>query len=313
LKVQAPGKVVLWGEYAVLAGAPAAVMAVNRYAEVTLAQTTRHTRFSSRGFLTPGVYKANDQFCRAPAAQLAETVLAHCGHHRYPQPFSLCSDTRDFFSRDGRKLGIGSSAALCTATYVALCDLLQLPASENQAIDIHRQFQGGKGSGLDVAASWHGGVIRFADGAGRAWRWPADLHWRIVWTGTSAATVSTLGSFEAWRERSNSEPSELAELKALSASLFDAPTPTNLQHYSQTLKAVDDAARLNIFTPEHQRLAKIAHQQGLVYKPCGGGGGDIGLACGEDPQALSAFTTAAAAEHFVPLDLEIASHGVQAG
>ena len=31
---------------------------------------------------------------------------------------------------------------------------------------------------------------------------------------------------------------------------------------------------------------QIAAEFGLVYKPCGAGGGDIGLACADDPQAL---------------------------
>lgn len=313
MKVQAPGKVVLWGEYAVLTGAPAAVMAVNRFAEVSLRPTTGHTRFSSRGFLTPGVYKADNTFCRAPTARMAETVLTHLGHSRYPQAFSLRSDTRAFFAGDGRKLGIGSSAALCTATYVALCKLLEQPASEAQAMDIHRQFQGGSGSGLDVSASWHGGVICFNNGRGAAWQWPADLHWRIVWSGVSAPTVSTLGSFKQWREQNGEDPLELIELQSLCKDLFNAPTLANLQHYCTALTALDEAAQLNIFTPEHQRLAKIAHTHGLVYKPCGAGGGDIGLACGADPQAINAFTVAAKAEQFVPLDLEIASHGVRAG
>ncbi len=317
MTVKAPGKVVLWGEYAVLAGAPAAVMAVNRYAEVKLTPTTAYTLFSSQGFLTPSVYKADDQFCHAPAAQIAETVLAYLGHNRYPDRFSLCSDTTPFFAEDGRKLGIGSSAALCTATYVALCRWLDVTADVPQAIEVHRQLQGGKGSGLDVAAAWHGGVIRYEQLKGSAWAWPERLYWSVIWTGVSATTVSALGNFQTWRRQAaqdanSNEPRVLDDLKSLCLILFDAPSVENMGDYVACLRAFDTAARLNIFTPEHQRLAKIATTHGLVYKPCGAGGGDIGLVCGEDPQAVAAFTDAARAEQFVPLDLEIASHGVRA-
>jgi phosphomevalonate kinase len=311
LIVRAPGKVVLWGEYAVLADAPAAVMAVDRYAQVSLTPGGSYTRFTSRGFLTPGVYKADDRFCGAPCAAMAETVLSHFGNSRYPQPFSLCSDTSAFYSDGGAKLGIGSSAAVCNATYTALCRLLDQPASEAEAIQIHRTFQRGKGSGLDVAASWHGGVIRYQSGHSSSWQWPASLHWRVVWTGTSASTVSSLGDFNSWRQQGDQQ--ELIELAALSSALFDNPDLTHLQAYCDQLEALDNAAQLNIFTPEHRRLATIAQQHGLVYKPCGAGGGDIGLACADDPQALDAFAAAAKHQQFVPLHLEIASHGVRAG
>lgn len=311
MRVRAPGKIVLWGEYAVLNGAPAAVMAVDRYAEVFLAASTSTWRFSSQGLLTPGIYKAHNPFCGAPAAAIAETILRLWGYACLPQPFTLSSDSRAFAHSDGTKLGLGSSAAVCTATYIALAKLLDKPTSEAEAIAAHRAFQGGRGSGLDVAASWHGGVIRFDQGVSNAWQWPAHLHWQAIWTQHAASTTSALGHFEQWRQ--SQDNSALQRLSETATALFEDPSLAGLAQYAAHLRMLDDAAQLNIFTPEHNRLATIADAHGLVYKPCGAGGGDIGLACGEDPQALEAFARAAAGEHFVPLDLEIARHGVTAG
>ncbi len=309
--VRAPGKLVLWGEYAVLNGAPAAVMAVNRYAEVTLTPSTPAWRFTSQGFLTPGIYKAHNPFCGAPAAAVAETILRLWGYTCLPPPFSLSSDSRAFQHNDGTKLGLGSSAAVCTATYMALAKLLDKPTSEAEAIAAHRAFQGGRGSGLDVAASWHGGVIRFAQGTSNPWTWPTHLHWQAVWTQHAASTTNSLGHFEQWRQ--SQDTSALQRLSDTASALFVDPSLAGLAQYAEHLRMLDDAAQLNIFTPEHNRLATIADAHGLVYKPCGAGGGDIGLACGEDPQALEAFARAAAGEPFVPLDLEIARHGVTVG
>ena len=54
VKVSAPGKMVLLGEYAVLVGAPAAVTAVNRRARVELAPSaSNHWRLIAPG-LAPG-------------------------------------------------------------------------------------------------------------------------------------------------------------------------------------------------------------------------------------------------------------------
>lgn len=312
----APGKVVLWGEYAVLAGAPAAVMSVNRLASVTLTPQKNRWRFSSRGFLTPGVDKATAEFCRAPAAAMVEAVLNHWGYTEYAttvenRPFSLFTDSSAFFHAAGEKLGIGSSAAVCVATYQALCKWLGRTPALSEAIDIHRSFQGGRGSGLDIAASWHGEVIRFQQDTAEAWQWPEQLHWQIVWTRTSAATAGSLGDFNNWYQQT--AHAELDDLADRARALFEQPDLANLSAYTQQLQVLDNTAELNIFTPEHRRLATIAAAHGLIYKPCGAGGGDIGLACGLDPHALQAFATAAGAEQFVPLDLEIARHGVEAG
>jgi len=48
----------------------------------------------------------------------------------------------------------------------------------------------------------------------------------------------------------------------------------------------------------------------VLYKPCGAGGGDIGMAFADDPSALAHFRQQAAANGFTPLDLETATHGV---
>ncbi len=320
MRVRAPGKVVLWGEYAVLAQAPAAVMAVNREAQVDLDPAAQRNLFRSEGFVTPAVYKADLNFCNAPTAAMAEAVCAALGYTQWPCALSLRSDTRAFFANNGHKLGLGSSAALCVATYVALCEVFQHTASPAEAIAIHRQFQGGRGSGLDVAASWQGGVIRYTDGQLQPWPWPPDLYWSVVWTGVSASTVRSVVNFEHWRRHSaqGREPQTLQALKELSTTLFASSGHasqllTSLRAYCAALADLDRAAELQIFTPQHLQLAKLAARSGLVYKPCGGGGGDVGIACSEDPQRLAEFNAAARAEHFHPLDLEIATHGVRVG
>jgi phosphomevalonate kinase len=83
-----------------------------------------------------------------------------------------------------------------------------------------------------------------------------------------------------------------------------------LAHYCEVLKSFDAAANLNIFTHEHTRLGTLAAGSGVLYKPCGAGGGDIGIGFSDDPDALAVFRQRAAENGFLPLDLEMASHGV---
>lgn len=312
---QAPGKVVFWGEYAVLAGAPSAIMAIDRYAQVELNTRPVGWLFSSRGFTTPGIDKHTPTFSDAPAAKFSELALAHWGYTELPSAFQVCSDSSDFFApqidrQPRQKLGIGSSAAVCTATYLALAEHLHKTPSLAEALAIHHRFQGNKGSGLDVAASWHGGFIRYQENTATPINWPENLHWRVIWTGTSASTGRSLTNFAKWREQSST--ATLTALSVASSTLCNNISLTNIGAYTDCLRALDEAAQLNIFTHDHQRLATIATAHDLIYKPCGAGGGDIGLACGADAKILDAFCATVATENYLPLNLETAPNGVKA-
>jgi D-serine dehydratase len=50
----------------------------------------------------------------------------------------------------------------------------------------------------------------------------------------------------------------------------------------------------------------------LVYKPCGAGGGDIGIAFGFEPEALNRFCQQVTTLKFINLDMEMALNGVKA-
>ncbi len=308
----APGKLVLWGEYAVLAGAPAAVMAVNRRATVQV-KPAPAWQFTSSGLPTAGVYCGTGEFTETPTAGTAEAVLRHLGYGALPQPaMRVHSATEDFFN-DGVKLGLGSSAAICAATTAAFGHQLRHAVTLDDALAVHHRLQGG-GSGLDVAASWHGGVIRFERTSDAvdvtATTLPDNLCWQVVFTGTPAVTAAHVSNFNAWRESQDNGVLEV--LADASSALFSASRDLSAwRRYITALGDLDAAAGLNIFTQEHAQLATIAAAHGLVYKPCGAGGGDIGIAVGDEPAAVTAFTAAASAQNFVPLDLEIATDGVR--
>jgi len=308
----APGKVVLWGEYAVLAGAPAAIMAVDTVAQVRIEERQDNTwHFSSTGFDSPSAMVTNSTLPSEPTAAFTASILQHWGLVRLSDVCSgadLHTDSADFFA-EGHKLGLGSSAAVCNATYAGLCQLLHKVPSLAEAQLIHRNWQGGKGSGLDVAASWFGGVIRYQNGQAETYSWPKDLHWQLVWTGKSAKTVDHITSFDTWRSQDQS--SLLDDLSQLSSQLFDQPGEDNLLNaYQHALFALDVSAQLNIFTTEHRSLVKLADSQGITYKPCGAGGGDIGIALSTDTDALEKFRSAVSDNDFLLLDLEMAEHGI---
>ena len=308
----APGKIVLWGEYAVLAGAPAGVMALSNRATIRMAPSPdEHWHFHSEGFVTEPARCPSDQLPSNPQSTFVRLILARWGYRSLAEcanPLSITADSSAFFAA-GEKLGLGSSAAVCAATYCALCELTQHSALLSDVMALHRDWQGGKGSGLDVASAWHGGLIHFQQGKAVSADWPTDLFWQVVWSGNSAKTTDHITHFERWRDGADNTP--LNDLAMLSNEICkQGPNLSLLTDYCQTLKALDEAAILNIFTQEHSRLGKLAAALGVLYKPCGAGGGDIGIAFSEDPQAIAAFRQQAAANGFLPLDLEMATDGV---
>ncbi|MFU8816622.1 MAG: mevalonate kinase [Pseudomonadales bacterium] len=321
IEASAPGKVVLWGEYAVLTGAPALVMAVDRYARCQLQATADVWEFAALGFAAPAARIARQRLLAAdppPADAVWRTVWqalrAVDGAH-LPQGGQVCLDTRSFHHH-GSKLGLGSSAAICVAAYGALCRLLGQQPSYTGALAVHRQLQGGAGSGIDVAASWHGGTVKFLRGDATepgpvsAWSLPAELHVTFIWTGRPASTVDHLARFRAWLERGQHAP--LDALSLASQRLFETERlEAALKDYVAALQALDAAASLGIFSDAHVRLGRLAIEAGVVYKPCGAGGGDLGAAFTDDAAAAARFARMASAQQFLPIPLEIASHGFQ--
>jgi phosphomevalonate kinase len=308
----APGKAVIWGEYAVLAGAPAMVMAVNRYATTSIAPRADGWHIQSRGFpgaemLTAADLENGVRHLEPTAADLIRAVVAALESPDLPAGAEVVMDTSTFH-QGGAKLGIGSSAAICTAACAALCDHLQMPFTRDAALAAHRNLQGSSGSGLDVAAACAGGTIRFESGRVSETAWPAELTFSFIWTGHSATTTRHIARFRSWQESGQTQP--LAALCAASEALFDRLTLDGLRDYAIRLEEMDAAAGLGIYGEAHRRLSELANRAQVVYKPCGAGGGDIGIAVSDDVTTLTGFLTSTAREKFTVIDLEIATDGV---
>jgi len=321
----APGKLVVSGEYAVLVGAPALVLALDRRVVVRLAPGERDWRFTSHGYTGHARHASSNLLGPVdlpfddPAfmGQQVLRAIAACGVQRdWPDAVDVDIDSRQGFAA-GAKLGIGTSAALCVAFSAAACAYLGSEADPLAiAFAAHARAQGGRGSGLDVASAHRGGLIRFVRDAEQpkieSVVWPARVHRLAIWTRESAATVDYIDRFDRWRRAARPASLDaLVEYAAATAPALSDPTAfmRELRTFSARLDELDRDSGLGVHSPAHRRLAKLAGGA-LVYKPCGAGGGDLGLACSEDLAALAAFGAAAADQGFSPLPLELPQHGV---
>jgi phosphomevalonate kinase len=315
LRASAPGKVVLLGEYAVLEGAPALVMAVDRRAAVEIqpsdqpgflidapevCEQTVRCAFDAAN----GLYWLEGEPFAARFGLVTGLLRGLIARGSIPATLRcrLRLDTSAFFRNQGgaaAKLGLGSSAALTVALAAALHAYANggaLPARAlwlRELLQLHRDFQGGRGSGIDVAASLYGGTLCYqlhpadlCDASVQPVVWPAVLQRLMVWSGQSASTADFLARLAQWRsaEPQLSAPliQELCSLACRGAAATAAGATAQLLEtvleFGVSLQKLGEAAKIHIFTPEHLRIRGIVEAAGGVYKPCGAGGGDLGMA-----------------------------------
>ena len=144
----APGKIVLWGEYAVLTGAPAGVMALSNRASIRMKPSAdKRWHFDSKGFFSKPASCPSDQLPNTPQSTFVSLILAHWGYTSLAQcsaPLRVTTDSSAFFAAN-QKLGLGSSAAVCTATYRALCEPHPALPRTQRSDDIASQLAGRQG------------------------------------------------------------------------------------------------------------------------------------------------------------------------
>lgn len=342
IEATAPGKVALLGEYAVLEGAPALVMAINRRVRVSLAAHERTfcsvsapewAVDTARFELGPAGAKWMDGNSSRYdlAAHVIRAFFERRRHSAACPPFHLILDSTSLMEKrpsGPAKLGLGSSAALTVALcnalgyYVASQQDSSQPPDLDELIDTHAGFQHRRGSGLDVAASLYGGLIEYRRAPVplvRPSQLPADVEFCFVWSGRQAATGRFLAKIDQWRRGNRQRYQRLTDTlaQASEAGVRAAGTGDGdeflriVDEYAAGLQALGRASGADILSEPHRRLGKLARRCQVVYKPCGAGGGDIGVAMSRDPATLARFLACLEPESFKPLSLQIDRSGVE--
>lgn len=264
---RAPGKLLLTGAYAVLEGAPAIVLAVDRYA---VAEGATHDEEAGRELRAALVDPP-----RVDVSALYEGAS---------------------------KLGLGSSAAALVAGIgVRLAeagDDLSAPDVREtifaRARAAHAAAQGG-GSGVDIAASVYGGVLEYRLKGEQASLAPVDLpqdlHVSAFFSGVSARTSELRARVDALRDGSPNiyagcmDPLKDAAERAAAAvrggdgkAFLSACLDT-----AHGLEALGRAADAPIVRESAKELLVLAVHEGAVFFPSGAGGGDVFVLVGVTP------------------------------
>lgn len=300
MRASAPGKLVLTGAYAVLEGAPAVVVAVDR--------------------------RAVADASLADASPAAEVRAAFAETTSEPPRCDVSA-----LVHDGQKLGLGSSAAAVVAAIGAarvrdgadLDDASVRADVFRRARAAHAAVQGG-GSGVDVAASTYGGVLRYTLIAGGTpsmvhLTWPERLVLRTFFSGASARTSDLRARVDAFRTTSpTGHARAMGDLGAAAedaAALFEGGSASEIvlavRAFGEALERLADAADVPIVPVAFRRLASAAAEGGAGwFLPSGAGGGDVGVYVGVAPPS-EAFTSLADRLGMLHLPIGIDPHGVR--
>ncbi len=305
MKAKAPGKLVVSGAYAVLRGAPALVTAVERH---VVADDERAPEF------------------RTNEVSAALSLLGRSDEH----PYFDASELR----QDGRKLGLGSSAAICAASVALLMrrDLSARGAPTDAdiargvydvALLAHRTAQGG-GSGIDVAAACFGGTLRAVisgdedrkDLAVTGAHLPLDLvieTWASPKAASTSEFVSRVFSLESRAPREFSRlfsPQIEASRQAVDSVERGDPAEfiEALSAQTRALLALGAAAGVPIVLPEVDSL-QACLEKGEAFLPSGAGGGDVTLFVARH-ESSDAFRQQARQKHFELIPLGLGARGV---
>lgn len=312
IETQAPGKLFIAGEYAVVeAGEPAVLVSVDRML---------HVRLTRRD--TPVEREASEHVLAAIRA-IDELRL----HHGLPERHFEIEIESELEDEHGRKFGLGSSAAVTVAVVEALDRLygLDLDRVELFKVALLATIEvSPRASGGDLAASAFGGWIlyrspdrdvlrahRAAHGIASAlicdaWQRcemrnlpaPRGLELLVGWTGSPASTRQLVDDVSP---RQSAPPLDQPAFLAASRECVDtlagaleradggADVLRMIRQARGLLERLSDARGTVIETGLLRDLCDIAAHHGAAAKPSGAGGGDCGIALapsGSDIQGI---------------------------
>ena len=320
---KAPGKALLCGEYAVLRGAPAMCVALNCRAQVTVSKRTETVSIVSTLGFAEGSWRfkiidGSVAWLDQPPQGVKSLLDAACKKTPLTSccPAALTIDTLTFYSpRDKKKLGLGSSSAATVALVAALqkqsFDIESIWANSKM---VHKALQNGRGSGIDIATSCFGGLITYKScdtAPPNKTTWPTGLYYQFFYSGIESDTMAAIDRAAGVSEKSWNMLIEHALDAAIAwGSGTVEEILDTMEQYTVSLRKLDLLYGLNIFGAGHQDLVDLAKTTSLMYKPCGSGGGDIGVALSKTKKDLQDFSQYARMKGFMPLDLEIDNNGV---
>lgn len=323
ISAKAPGKLYIAGEYAVVeTGNPAIIVALDQFVTVTIEKSERYGSIVSKQYQNSSVQwqRRGDEIVLDNRDNTFNYILSAIRlTEEYAQAMGCKMETyhlkvnSELDSPDGKKYGLGSSAAVTVATINALCQFYVLPLTKDRLFKLaaiaHLDVQG-NGSLGDIAASVYGGWIAYRS-FDRGWlksaryeeeltklidlKWPAleirqltppdNLNLLIGWTGSPASTSRLVDkvAFKKGQQLSNYQNFLQASAQCLTDIIAGFEVSdlkqimAGISHNRQLLQKLSQLTQVDIETPLLNKMCNIAEQYHAAAKTSGAGGGDCGI------------------------------------
>ncbi|MCK8624135.1 phosphomevalonate kinase [Apilactobacillus xinyiensis] len=324
ISVKAPGKLYIAGEYAVVEkGNPSIIVALNQFITVSIEKSNDYGSIVSKQYSENSIYwkridnkiifdnRDNPFHYILAAINIVETYAQSMSKNL--KTYHLKVDS-ELDNSDGKKYGLGSSAAVTVATVKALCQFYDIDVSKDELFKLsaitHLEIQG-NGSLGDIAASVYGGWIAY-EAFDREWlkqmrpnlsikelinkKWPylriepltppTNLKLLIGWTGSPASTSQLVDKVSSEKSSKENEYQEFVQKsKACLERMIKGFYNKNLETIQREiiinrklLHQLGQITNVIIETPSLKKLCDIAIENGSAAKSSGAGGGDCGIA-----------------------------------
>ncbi|EKE14253.1 MAG: hypothetical protein ACD_12C00604G0006 [uncultured bacterium] len=265
IKTSAPGKLMLFGEHAVVYGYPCIVTTVESriYVEVE----------KSEQFKIDAPQVKDLRF-------VEKTVELFCDKYKVNNKL-LVKTYSDFSS----KYGFGSSSAVTVATILALSKLYKIDITKKDIFNLgHKVVLNiqGVGSGFDIAAATYGGALYFVtDGKIIEQLNVKDMHLVIGYSGVKADTTAIVKNLEFRIHNSESKYRKIFEkigkiVEEAKISLVNSDWRKTGELMNQNHKILQE---LGVSTEKLDKMCQAAVVAGAFgAKLSGAGGGDCMIA-----------------------------------
>ncbi|WP_010631428.1 phosphomevalonate kinase [Sporolactobacillus vineae] len=349
--VKTPGKLYIAGEYAVVeAGCPAVIIAVDQFVTVRIAHHEKEGIIFSPGISeTPLSWTRENILPLIAASEPFRFILSAI---RYAEAYLLQKNRQltyyhldirsELNGEDGRKYGLGSSAAVTVGTVQALLRFFGEPATKQTVFKLaamaHLAVQG-NGSCGDIAASVYGGWLAYTSfdhewlkGQKRSGKslseiiaepWPglsvepltlpASLNLLVGWTGRPASTRRLVCDVAKVKKSRAADYQDF--LSASSACVNRMIAGFRKQRPDWILEGIRRNRRLlhtlsglsggTIETEPLRRLCEIAESYHGAAKSSGAGGGDCGIVLFSRNVAADSIRREWEKAGIVPLPLQV--------
>ncbi|MGO1389709.1 MULTISPECIES: phosphomevalonate kinase [Brachybacterium] len=321
---RAPGKLYVAGEYAVVEpGEPAVLIAVDRYLTVRLSESTGSGRIRSGEYGSAALEwtRAADGVSMLLEHQSADYVFSALqvveslrDERGIPARYFDLDISSELDDAQGRKFGLGSSAAVTVAVIEALDQFygLGLDSIERFKVALLATIRiSPNASGGDLAASTFGGWVLYTAPdraalrreleagsvsealAADAWDLhsvtrlpdPVGLELLVGWTGSPASTNRLVDSVRGnGREATTAHELFLQESRQNVDALVTAlqgedadGVLTRIRTARRLLQQLGESSGIRLETPALTALCDAAEAHGAAGKPSGAGGGDCGI------------------------------------